>query len=99
MQTRVKYHTKRGRPLRSVALLSRGQPCRLRAMWLRWRTAMKRMLGIALAVGLGVVAGSAAVLGMRAPPSARFVAITPVWAESKWPFPIDQWGIGEAFVC
>src|SRR3954453_1111907 len=23
----------------------------------------------------------------------------PLWAELKWPFPIDQWGIGKAFRC
>jgi len=23
----------------------------------------------------------------------------PVWTEVKWPFPLDQWGIGRAFVC
>jgi hypothetical protein len=23
----------------------------------------------------------------------------PVWAEAKWPFPIDQWGTGRAFAC
>jgi hypothetical protein len=23
----------------------------------------------------------------------------PAWTEFKWPFPIDQWGIGRAFVC
>src|SRR5947209_5377416 len=25
--------------------------------------------------------------------------IAPVWTEAKWPFPIDQWGLGKAFVC
>jgi hypothetical protein len=25
--------------------------------------------------------------------------IRPVWTESKWPFALDQWGIGRAFVC
>jgi hypothetical protein len=23
----------------------------------------------------------------------------PIWAEVKWPFPIDQWGTGRAFAC
>src|SRR5262245_49919558 len=23
----------------------------------------------------------------------------PVWTDAKWPFPIDQWGTGRAFVC
>ena len=26
-------------------------------------------------------------------------AIAPVWTEAKWPFPMDQWGLGKAFVC
>jgi hypothetical protein len=26
-------------------------------------------------------------------------AARPVWAEVRWPFPIDQWGTGRAFVC
>ena len=25
--------------------------------------------------------------------------VHPVWAEVKWPFPLDQWGLGRAFVC
>lgn len=26
-------------------------------------------------------------------------AARPVWAEVRWPFPIDQWGTGRAFAC
>ena len=59
---------------------------------------MKRALGFAAAaIGLGLVAGSAAVLGTRAPE--RSQPIEPVWTEARWPFPIDQWGTGRAFVC
>src|SRR3954451_10492094 len=25
--------------------------------------------------------------------------LAPVWTDAKWPFPIDQWGTGRAFVC
>jgi hypothetical protein len=53
-----------------------------------------------LAIGTAaivVVAGSAAVLGVRAP--ANPDAIEPDWSEAKWPFPQDQWGVGKAFVC
>jgi hypothetical protein len=56
-------------------------------------------IGIAAAI---VVAGSATILGVRAPaiPSAAVSsAIEPVWTETKWPFLQDQWGIGKAFVC
>ena len=55
---------------------------------------------IASAVGIlaiGLMAGSAAVFGLRAPANPR--VIEPVWTEAKWPFPLDQWGIGKAFVC
>jgi hypothetical protein len=53
-----------------------------------------------LAIGIAaivVIAGSAAVLGVRAPPNPG--AVEPAWAEAKWPFLQDQWGIGKAFVC
>jgi len=59
---------------------------------------MKRALAIAIAVaGAGLLLGSAAVFGLRAP--AAPAAIEPVWTETEWPFPIDQWGTGKAFVC
>ena len=57
---------------------------------------MKRPLALAL-VGLGVIAVSAAVLGMRAP--AKLSPQESVWTEAKWPFALDQWGTGRAFVC
>jgi hypothetical protein len=58
---------------------------------------MKRApLAIAIAA-IVVIAGSAAVLGVRAP--ANPDAIEPAWSEAKWPFLQDQWGIGKAFVC
>ena len=25
--------------------------------------------------------------------------IRPAWTEMKWPFPLDQWGLGRAFTC
>lgn len=59
---------------------------------------MRTALVLAVAtVGLGLVAGSAAVFGVRAP--ANPTVIDAVWTEAKWPFPIDQWGTGKAFVC
>jgi hypothetical protein len=54
------------------------------------------LLAIAIA-GAGCVAGSAAVFGLRAPVNPS--AMEPVWTEVKWPFLLDQWGIGKAFVC
>jgi hypothetical protein len=60
-------------------------------------------IGIAAMI---VIAGSAAVLGFRAPAmrggmTAREAAggMAPVWTETRWPFLLDQWGIGKAFVC
>src|SRR5437868_14597313 len=53
-----------------------------------------------LIVLAGIVTGAAVMplLGARAParPSAE---ITPVWTEFRWPFLLDQWGVGRAFVC
>jgi hypothetical protein len=66
---------------------------------------MKRAL---LAIGIAaitVAAGCAAVLGFRAPAlrgeaAARAASeMAPVWTETRWPFLLDQWGIGKAYVC
>ena len=54
------------------------------------------LLAIAIA-GAGCVAGSAAVFGLRAPADPSVTE--PAWTEVKWPFLLDQWGIGKAFVC
>jgi len=40
---------------------------------------------------------AAAVFGLRAPTPATVIAL--VWNDAQWPFPIDQWGTGRAFVC
>jgi hypothetical protein len=55
------------------------------------------VIGIAAIVLIAGIAGSAAVLGLRAP--ANPTELEPVWSETKWPFLQDQWGIGKAFVC
>src|SRR5437899_3192065 len=60
--------------------------------------AMAQALASALALlGIGCVAASAAVFGMRSP--AQFAQINPVFTETQWPFALDQWGTGKAFVC
>jgi hypothetical protein len=75
-----------------------------------WRHAQKRegdMKRAPLAIGTAamiMVAGCAAVLGFRAPAmrgetAARAGAMAPVWTETRWPFLLDQWGIGKAWVC
>src|SRR3954449_245706 len=55
------------------------------------------ILILVLGVGLaGLLAGDAAMVGVthadaKVPPSA--------WTEAKWPFLIDQWGVGRAYRC
>ena len=72
---------------------------------------MKRPLVVASTLAVaGLVLGSAAIFGVRtsADPTAHpaasanpppTAAIAPVWTEAKWRFPMDQWGVGKAFVC
>jgi hypothetical protein len=62
---------------------------------------MKRAAVVALVMaGIGLTAGSAAVFGLRTPgASVPKATIEPAWTEAKWPFLLDQWGIGRAFVC
>jgi hypothetical protein len=51
---------------------------------------------VALGAGLaGLLAGDAATVGMTPPNTTP----RPAWTEVKWPFPLDQWGIGRAFTC
>jgi hypothetical protein len=59
-------------------------------------------LGLALAAGLaGASAGYFALVGPRPAEKITGDASTAraVWAEVRWPFPIDQWGTGRAFAC
>jgi hypothetical protein len=59
---------------------------------------MKRTFILVLALaGLGTLAAFMAVSGAPAPADPS--ALRPVWTEAKWPFLMDQWGIGKAFVC
>jgi hypothetical protein len=57
---------------------------------------MAHLLAIAVA-GTAFIAGSVGVFGVRAPVNPS--AMEPAWTEVKWPFLLDQWGIGKAFVC
>jgi hypothetical protein len=49
-------------------------------------------------VGLGAIAGSLYVSG-AADSSKTSTEIHANWAEFRWPFVLDQWGVGRAFVC
>ena len=69
---------------------------------MRWAFALT--LGVA---GSALLAESMAVLGVRSPAdpstahlaSMQLASMQPVWTETKWPFLLDQWGLGRAFVC
>ena len=53
---------------------------------------------VVLGLGLvGLLAGDAATVGVGRAPSEA--AKTASWTEVKWPFPLDQWGIGRAYMC
>jgi hypothetical protein len=61
--------------------------------------AMKKAIPFMIAVA-GIVTGAAVMLLFGACAPARPSAdITPVWTELRWPFLLDQWGVGRAFVC
>jgi hypothetical protein len=68
---------------------------------------MKLAVAAAIAAGIGCIAGSAAVLAVRAlpPPQDKLAqdrlagTLEPVWSDAGWPFPQDQWNAGRAFVC
>jgi hypothetical protein len=60
--------------------------------------------GLALALAAGLAGAIAGYFALVAPNFAGKVTgeksvARPVWAEAKWPFPIDQWGTGRAFAC
>jgi hypothetical protein len=58
---------------------------------------------IAIFAGALALAGAVAIwlAAVTLPPAAEVVSTPtgPAWAETKWPFPIDQWGTGRAYTC
>jgi hypothetical protein len=56
----------------------------------------KALLSIVAWVGFFVVPAAMPEVSAPAQPAAE---LHPAWTEFKWPFLIDQWGIGRAFVC
>ena len=62
----------------------------------------KALAGAIVVAGIGLMialmAGSASVLGVRAPTGPATYAASG-FDEEKWPFLLDQWGVGKAFVC
>jgi hypothetical protein len=59
---------------------------------------MEKALAFAVTlVGAGLMAASVAMFSVRPPPPAE-VGVAG-WTETKWPFLLDQWGVGKAFAC
>jgi hypothetical protein len=59
---------------------------------------MNRVVPFIIAlVGLGAIPGSLYFFGPGVQSNAPVFRAT--WTEFEWPFPLDQWGIGRAFVC
>jgi len=52
---------------------------------------MRGLVAAILMAGLGAIAAGSLDTTSAAP--------QPVWTEVAWPFPMDQWGKGKAFVC
>ena len=63
---------------------------------------MNRMFAVTLvtAFGLGGAVGAFALLTKSASEGDSALSpLRPVWTETQWPFPMDQWGRGKAFRC
>ena len=55
---------------------------------------------VALGVGLAaLLVGDAATVGVAPRASDTAKPASAAWSEVKWPFPLDQWGVGRAFHC
>jgi hypothetical protein len=60
---------------------------------------MKRAIPLVIAIiGLGSIPGSSFLFGPGLQPTTP-VEFRPAWTEFQWPFLLDQWGVGRAFVC
>src|SRR5712692_7161092 len=61
-----------------------------------------RAISLALLIAAafaGLLAGDAVTVSVEQQTSGPATSIRPTWTEVKWPFPLDQWGIGRAFMC
>jgi hypothetical protein len=57
-------------------------------------------LAVLIAAALAVLlARDAATVRVEQTMSAPATSLHPTWTEVKWPFPLDQWGLGRAFKC
>jgi hypothetical protein len=61
----------------------------------------KRIVIVAAALLVAGIGGYAVFLAARPPADTHRISSPrqPVWTEGTWPFPIDQWGGGWAFLC
>jgi hypothetical protein len=59
---------------------------------------MTKRIALAALLGVLVVAGGAALVASKTLAPAR-PGGPPVFTEVKWPFPMDQWGLGHAYRC
>ena len=62
------------------------------------RTILCLSLGIGFAAGT-VLLGGAAIRAQDTAKSEKSETQTASWSQEQWPFPIDQWGTGQAFRC
>jgi hypothetical protein len=56
---------------------------------------MTKRITLAIVLGGLALAAGAAVVASQTPPRAA----TPAFTEVRWPFPMDQWGLGHAYRC
>src|SRR5262245_27544787 len=60
----------------------------------------RRAGSMVVALGIaGVLTGGAMTLGAGQQPADAGKPAPAAWTEVKWPFPLDQWGVGRAFRC
>ena len=59
----------------------------------------KRIAAVAAAMLIAGAGGYAVLRAAKPPAVAHRLAARPVWTESRWPFPVDQWGEGWAYQC
>jgi hypothetical protein len=60
---------------------------------------MKRLAIAAVAAGFGAAAALLFLVTSGPSQIGSAAPARPVWVETKWPFPMDQWGEGKAFQC
>jgi hypothetical protein len=60
---------------------------------------MKKTRAIAAGIALLLCGLAAFVTEIGGTAERALAAAQPVWSETPWPFPMDQWGKGKAFVC